>query len=245
MAAGDGDRVRVFVTDEIQTAIATEGAYILLDWFRWVTETLGDSAVNASYTLRRTQLSESGAPLGPAQVVNTSDDRIEIEFESDENEFYVKISRVVARVGAEDPDRAIYDLEACVPQSDGSERCYRSNITVYAIDTTPPLGMESNVSNNTLHTLSSFNFFVNCRACMRQQWIWGDDHNIMRVQQSSYVSTNVYSTTFGSVDTMYVCFSWHGVFPSTALCKHSSGYYSNGSFDSRCLGSKRCTLEGH
>jgi hypothetical protein len=33
----------------------------------------------------------------------------------------------------EDPDRAIYELEACVAQPDGSEQCYTSNITVFAI----------------------------------------------------------------------------------------------------------------
>ena len=146
VAAGDGDRVRVFVTDEIQTAIATEGAYILLDWFRWVTETLGESAVNATYTVRQMELNESGDPVEEPEEVE-SDERIEVEFESDENEYYVKITHVVARETAEDdPDRAIYELEACVPQPAGSERCYKSNITVFAIDTLPPieeLGTES------------------------------------------------------------------------------------------------------
>lgn len=146
VAAGDGDRVRVFVSDETQTAIATGGAYILLDWLRWVTETIGDSAINATYTLYRTQLNESGEPLGAAEVVNASTDRIEIEFEFDENEYYVKIKNVVARETEEDvPDRAIYELEGCVPQPDGSEQCYSSDITVYAIDTTPELGMSSSV----------------------------------------------------------------------------------------------------
>ena len=141
VAAGDGDRVRVFVTDEMQTAVATEEAYILLDWLRWVTERFGDSAENATFTLYRTQLNESGAPLGPEQVVNTSTDRIEIEFEFDENEYYVKIEEVVARESeGEVPDRAIYELEACVPASGGNPLCLRSGITVYAIDTTPQLG---------------------------------------------------------------------------------------------------------
>ena len=142
VAARDGEQVRVFVTDEIQTAIVTEGSYILLDWLRWVTETLGGSAINATYTLYRTQLNESGEPIGPGEVVNASTDRIEIEFEFDENEFYVKITDVVARGSEdEDPDRAIYELEACVPQPDGSEQCYSSDITVFAIDTTPQLGI--------------------------------------------------------------------------------------------------------
>ena len=154
VAAGDGDRVRVFVTDEIQTAIATEGAYILLDWFRWVTETLGESAVNATYTVRQTELNESGDPVEEPEEVE-SDERIEVEFESDENEYYVKITRVVAReTDDEDPDRSIYELEACVPQSNGSERCYRSNITVYAIQVTELQCIE--VADTRLLTITCF-----------------------------------------------------------------------------------------
>ena len=141
VAAGEENRVRVFVTDEMQTVVATEEAYILLDWLRWVTERFGDSAENATFTLYRTQLNESGAPLGPEQVVNASTDRIEIEFEFDENEYYVKIEEVVARESeGEVPDRAIYELEACVPASGGDPQCFRSGITVYAIDTAPQLG---------------------------------------------------------------------------------------------------------
>ena len=133
VAAMHGERVRVFVTNEIQTAIVTSGSSILLDWFRWVTETLGDSAINATYTVRRTELDEDGNPEEEAEEVESSD-RIEVEFESDEDEYYVKISHVIAReMDDEDPDRAIYELEACVPQPDGSEQCYRSNITVFAI----------------------------------------------------------------------------------------------------------------
>ena len=133
MAAVEEERVRVFVTDERQTAIVTNGAYILLDWFRWVTETLGDSAINATFTIRSTELDEDGDPEEEAEEVESSD-RIEVEFESDEDEYYVKISRVIAReMDDEDPDRAIYELEACLPQPDGSEQCYKSNITVFAI----------------------------------------------------------------------------------------------------------------
>ena len=133
VAAMDGESVRVFVTNEIQTAIVTNGASILLDWFRWVTETLGDSAINATFTIQRIELDENGDPDEDPEEVE-SNDRIEVEFESDENEYYVKISRVIAReTDDEDPDRAIYDLEACVPQPDGGERCYSSNVTVFAI----------------------------------------------------------------------------------------------------------------
>jgi hypothetical protein len=139
VAAREEERVRVFVSDEIQTAVVTNGAYILLDWFRWVTETLGDAASNATFTITSTELDENGeADEEPEEV--ESNDRIEVEFESDENEYYVKISRVVARETVEyDPDRNIYELEACVDQPDGSERCYSSNITVFAIDTLPPV----------------------------------------------------------------------------------------------------------
>jgi hypothetical protein len=133
VAARAEERVRVFVTDERQTAIVTNGASILLDWFRWVSETLGDSAINATYTARRTELDENGDPEEEAEEVESSD-RIEVEFESDEEEYYIKISPVIAReMDDEDPDRAIYELEACVPQPDGSEQCYTSNITVFAI----------------------------------------------------------------------------------------------------------------
>ena len=156
VAAGGEDRVRVFVTDEMQTVVATEEAYILLDWLRWVTERFGDSAENATFTLYRTQLNESGAPLGPEQVVNASTDRIEIEFEFDENEYYVKIEEVVARESeGEVPDRAIYELEACVPGSGKDSQCFRSGITVYAIDTAPQLGkliilLDMYVSNSSI-----------------------------------------------------------------------------------------------
>ena len=139
VAARQGDRVRVFVTDDIQTAIVTNGSYILLDWLRWVTETLGDSVVNATFTITSTELDEDGIPVEEPEEAE-SNDRIKVEFESDEEEYYVKISRVVARETAQyDPDRNIYDLEACVPQPDGSEICYNSNITVFAIDTLPPV----------------------------------------------------------------------------------------------------------
>ena len=130
---------RVLVTDEVQTIILTESSSIRLDWSRWVTEVLGESAGNANYTLRRTQLDESGNPISPPQMVEPTDpeSRIVYKFDPETDEFYVDFSRVVAIAGAEDPDRAIYELEACVPQPDGSVRCYRSNITVYAIDIPP------------------------------------------------------------------------------------------------------------
>ena len=136
VAARGGESVRAFVTDDNQTAIVREGATIVLDWSRWVMETLGDSAANASYTLIKTQRDELGDPIGAPEVLGPSQpgDRITLTFSSQTDEYYVEIFRVVTAAGAEDPDRAIYELEACVPEPDGSEQCSTSSITVYAID---------------------------------------------------------------------------------------------------------------
>ena len=140
--------MRAFVTGDIQTAIVTDSARIRLDWSRWVSEVLGGSAGNATYTVSRTQLDESGNVVGTAQVLGPSEplDRIVVKFNPETNEYYVEITSVIARAGAEDPDRAIYEVEACVPQPDGSEECFKSNITVYAIDidiVPLPLGTQS------------------------------------------------------------------------------------------------------
>ncbi len=139
VAAGAEDAVAVFVTDDRQTAIVRGGAFIRLDWLRWVTETLGSLASNANYTLRKTQLDEFGNPVGVPEVVGPSsgpDSRIEVKLDPETNEYYVQIFRTIARAGAEDPDRAIYELEACYLQPDASQRCVRSNTTVYALDIT-------------------------------------------------------------------------------------------------------------
>ena len=135
------------VTDEDQTVVLMNTSLIRLDWLRWVTETLGDSAGDASYTLRKTQLDEFGNPIRVPEVVQPTDleSRIIVQLNPTANEYYVQISEAyVSAVGAEDPDRAIYELEACVRQPDGSgsaidydndvsQQCYKSNITVYAI----------------------------------------------------------------------------------------------------------------
>ena len=127
--------MRASVSSDIQTAVVMGGARIRLDWLRWVTEVLGGRADNATYTLRRTQLNVSGNPVGPAEVLGPSgpSDRVVVKLNAEENEYYVEITPVVAVAVAEDPDRAIYDLEACVAQPDGSMQCYRSNMTVYAL----------------------------------------------------------------------------------------------------------------
>ena len=132
--------MRAFVTDDQQTAIVTGGATIRLDWSRWVDEVLGGSADNVTYTVRRTQLDESGNPIGEAvEFVGT--DRIVVNFDPEADEYYVQINGVISRSGAEDPDRAIYELEV---SRAGSDTRYRSNMTVYAIDEgiiVDPLGM--------------------------------------------------------------------------------------------------------
>ena len=142
VAAGQGESVRAFVSDDRQTAVVTDGAAIRLDWYRWVNEVLGDSAVNATYTVRSTQLDESGNPIGSSQVLEPSEpgSRIRVNVNSSEDVYYVSINSVVAVDGAEDPDRAIYELEACLPQPDGTTQCYSSNMTLFALQFIPPLG---------------------------------------------------------------------------------------------------------
>ena len=143
-AATFGESVLAFVSNERQTAIVTGGASIRLDWLRWVDEVVGDSADNATFTVTKTQLDVSGDPIGAGEVLQPSGpaERITVAVDPDTNEYYVTIRRVVAVEGAEDPDRAIYDLEACLPQPDGTIECYSSNITVYALEpTVDPLGI--------------------------------------------------------------------------------------------------------
>ena len=127
---------RALVTDEQQTVILMNTSLIILDWSRWVTDTLGDSAGDASYTIRRIQLDVLGNPIRSPEEVQPTDlsSRIIVQLNPANNEYYVLISEAfVSAIGAEDPDRAIYELEGCVPESDGSEQCYKSNITVYAL----------------------------------------------------------------------------------------------------------------
>ena len=127
---------RALVTDEQQTVILMNTSLIILDWSTWVTDTLGDSADDASYTIRRTQLDVLGNPIRFPEEVQPTDlnSRIVVQLNPANNEYYIQISEAfVSAMGAEDPDRAIYELEGCVPQSDGSEQCYKSNITVYAL----------------------------------------------------------------------------------------------------------------
>lgn len=125
---------RALVTDEQQTVILMNTSLIILDWSKWVTDTLGDSADDANYTIRRTQLDVLGNPTRSPEEVQPTDleSRIVVQLNPANNEYYVQISEArVGAMGAEDPDRAIYELEGCIAQPDGSEQCYKSNITIY------------------------------------------------------------------------------------------------------------------
>ena len=125
-----------FVSDEKQTATVLDMAHIRLDWLRWVSEVLGSSAGNSTFTVFRTQLDESGNGVGTTHMLGPSEppERIVVKLDPEANEYYIEIASVVthARSDAEDPDRATYELEACVPQPVGE--CFSSNITVYAIE---------------------------------------------------------------------------------------------------------------
>ena len=120
----------VFVTSDRQTVVVTAGVNIRLDWSRWVNETLGESASNASYTILRTQLNEFGKAIGPTIGLTLS--RLPKRTVVNLTEFYVEIICVVAD-NTSDSDRANYGLEAC-PRPVGSEECFTSKITLYAIE---------------------------------------------------------------------------------------------------------------
>lgn len=132
-----------FVTDDRQTAIVAQSSSIRLDWLRWVREELGGSSDAANYTIYRTQIDESGNEIGAREVLNPTPDgfpsRITVKINASTNEFYVQIARVVVFLGAEDPDSAIYELEACVPQPGRDVECFSSELTVYAIGQPPIL----------------------------------------------------------------------------------------------------------
>ena len=128
----------VNVTDHQQTVVVTVGVNIRLDWSSWVTDVFASSTFNATgqYTYYRTQLNESGSVTGPAEVLQLPE-RTAIRTDEELNIFYVEITCAVVTQENES-DRAIYELEACLLGSDGRQQCYRSNITVFAIER-PPL----------------------------------------------------------------------------------------------------------
>ena len=129
----------VFVTDNQQTVIVTTGVSIRLDWSRWVTETLGVMANNATYSFSRTQLSESGSTIGTTEelVISQDTERVTVNISKETNEFYIEITNVL--VNQSDSDRAIFDLEACHSPLNGNEVCFNSNITIYAVQRPEPL----------------------------------------------------------------------------------------------------------
>ena len=141
VAAQPFSNVSAFVTDKEQTAVVGQSSRIRLDWYRWVRETLGNSSTLANYTVYQTYLDKAGNVVGPRQIVSSGllFSRITLKTDPATNEFYVDIQDVLVVQGAEDADRAIYELEACVPQMDGSAQCSSSDITVYAIGQPPVL----------------------------------------------------------------------------------------------------------
>ena len=133
-----------FVTGDKQTAVVAEASSIRLDWLRWVREKFGGTSDAANYTIYRTQLDESGNEIGAREVLHPTppdeyNSRITVKTNASTNEFYVQIERVVVFVGAEYPDSAIYELEACVPKPGEGVECFSSNLTVYAIGQPPIL----------------------------------------------------------------------------------------------------------
>ena len=120
----------VNVTNDQQTAVVTVGVNIRLDWSSWVTEVLGtDSPLNSTsrYTYARSQLSESGRVMGPTEVLQPSE-RVAIRSNEELNLFYVEIKCVVL---TPESDSAVYELQACVSES---EPCSRSEIIIYVIE---------------------------------------------------------------------------------------------------------------
>ena len=143
VAAQPRTEVLAFVTEDQQTAVAAHSARIRLDWSQWVEDELGSSAGEANYTIYRTQLNITGGVQGPPEVLSpTPSDlpsRIVVRINPENNEFYVEVLSVNIVGGAEDPDHAIYELEACYFEDDGSRDCERTSITLYAIGQVPVL----------------------------------------------------------------------------------------------------------
>ena len=137
--------VDVFVGDDQQTVVVTDGINIRLDWSRWVNETLADSATNATFTFHETKLNASGDAIGSSRTLEISQppERVFVQLDKENNEFYIELSCVVV-ASQNESDRAIYELNACLLNSDGStsRECLGSNITIYGIENPEPLGMQ-------------------------------------------------------------------------------------------------------
>ena len=134
--------VDVFVSDDQQTVVVTDGINIRLDWSRWVNETLADSATNATFIFHETKLNASGDAIGVAKELITTNltERIVVKVNKESSEFYVEITCVVVS-SQNSSDRAVYELSACLSHPQGrNEECFESNITVYGIEAPEPLG---------------------------------------------------------------------------------------------------------
>ena len=65
---------------------------IILDWLKWVTEVLGESAINATYTFRRAQLDKYRNPVGPLKQLNlTSQNRISLFLNVEASEYRIQV----------------------------------------------------------------------------------------------------------------------------------------------------------
>jgi hypothetical protein len=83
------------VHEDTQIVVLTESSSIRLDWLKWVTEVLGESAINATYTFRRAQLDEYRNPVGPLEQVNlTSQNRIAVFLTVEASEYHIQVISV-------------------------------------------------------------------------------------------------------------------------------------------------------
>ena len=163
VASTPGSTVFAFVTDDMQTAVVTESSSIRLDWIRWVRETLGGPSNTTNYTVYRTLLDESGNMIGNREPLPQTPfgSRIIIKADATTNEFFVDIASVIVVQGAEDADTAIYELEACNAQPDGSVQCESSSLTVYGIGQPPLLVLAGD--DGKIRTANN----------QRIQYVWG------------------------------------------------------------------------
>ena len=82
-----------FITEDIQTVIVRESSAIRLDWLKWVTEVLGASAINATYTLRKAQLDEHRNPVEPLETIDlSSQGRIAVQFDVERNKYSIQVT---------------------------------------------------------------------------------------------------------------------------------------------------------
>ena len=86
------------VNEDTQTVVLTESSSIILDWLKWVTEVLGESAINATYTFHRAQLDEYRNPVGPLEQLNlTSQNRISLFLDVEASEYRIQVMIVLCQ----------------------------------------------------------------------------------------------------------------------------------------------------